>query len=218
MKFTTVIHTCDAYEKFWEGFIHYFHENWQEWKYDIKFCTEEKIPLGISKVKGELIKAFLTGRGEWSDRLIHILRNAKDKYVFYIQEDYWLNRKLPSSNFIEGCVDLMEFKNILSLRIAPNSIYYTLEDRGHNFFSYSKDSKYLLNHQPGLWNREFFLSCLEKGETPWINEKQGTKRLQKIEGIEDKIYHYIYDWFGHVCRKGQMNDLGIKLSEEAGLL
>ena len=78
----------------------------------------------------------------------------------------------------------------------------------------NRESLYLLNHQPSVWNREFLLSCLVKGETPWTNEKEGTKRLSNRPDIDGKIVVIHYDWYNAVCRKGQLQDIGIQMLEE----
>jgi hypothetical protein len=42
-------------------------------------------------------------------------------------------------------------------------------------------SKYLMSHQPSIWNREFFISQLPKNEHPWRNERKATRRMKKLD-------------------------------------
>jgi hypothetical protein len=38
-----------------------------------------------------------------------------------------------------------------------------------------------MSHQPSVWNREFFISQLNRNEHPWRNERAATRRLKKLD-------------------------------------
>lgn len=187
-----IIHTCDAYSFCWDGFMKHFQENWDSETSNI-FCNEEAdIPYTIGQIK--------TGKSEWSDRLLHILDVVKTKYIFYIQEDMWIKEGIGD---LDNYIKLMEENNLKCIHIAPDCQYYSYSKKTNTFAIFSNNSDYTLNHQPAIWDREFFISNLLSGETPWRNELDGTIRLNE-RGEGDKVGIVFKDWYNHVCQKGKL--------------
>lgn len=97
----------------------------------------------------------------------------------------------------------MKENSTLRLQISPINQFYSLYGSESPFF-FHPTSKYLVSHQPSIWRKDFLLSCLKPGESPWVNEYEGTKRLQNKPEIRQKIAIYPYDWYEHKCIKGQV--------------
>jgi hypothetical protein len=89
-----ILHTCDKYEFCWQGFLDYFNKYF---RIDIPkyFCNEEK------QLSNHTWYQFRSGNGEWSDRLKIILGAIPTKYVIYMQEDFWLQKKMEQEFFCE---------------------------------------------------------------------------------------------------------------------
>ena len=100
-----ILHTCDSYEFCWDGFLHYFKKNFQIESIKKYFCNEEK-KINLS----DGWEQFPTGKGQWSNRLIHILNNIKDDYIIYIQEDMWIHKKMDY-DFLNSCYQYFLDKN-----------------------------------------------------------------------------------------------------------
>lgn len=200
-----LIHTCDKYSFCWDGFIYYFNMHWNN-DYNKYFCNEEQ-----SIYYDDFIQ-IKSGKNAWSNRLINILNRIDSKYVLYLQEDHWLKEGI-NKILLNDIVSFMEINNAYCVHICDDSKYYSLEKCSleNNFNgllnSFSETSLYLMNHQPGIWNKNFLLSCLGNNETPWENEKKGTGRLWKRKLI-NKIFHYKLDWYYHVVRKGSFTKDG----------
>lgn len=197
-----VVHTCDKYEFLWEGWNHYFKKYWKS-DIPVYFMNEEKDVDFAPQIK--------TGKGEWSDRLIKGLKSVPDEHIIYMQEDFWLQDTID----IETIIELFLQKDMNCLRIHEsllNTRYYSVEPTDvDNLYKFTNDSNYLVSHQFSIWNKEFFLSCLKPNESPWVNEKAGTKRIQ---GVDNKIYGYNLHWYDAVCRKGKLTDRGKELQNE----
>lgn len=197
MNLSVLVHTFDGYKHLWPGFADAFKKHWCDKLFlPTYFGTDYPVnedPLHIGST-------ILSGPGEWSNRLAALLKQIDTDHVLYIQEDMYLT-DYPR---LEKCMRMVEEKGLLRLQISPINQFYSLTGSELPLF-FHPTSKYLVSHQPSIWRKDFLLSCLEPGESPWVNEYEGTKRLQKRD-IQGKIAIYPYDWYSHKCIKGQVQE------------
>lgn len=193
MNLAVLVHTFDGYKHLWPGCL----KAWNSIAHnDPSYCyfgtdTETDFnPEGFKKI--------YSGRGQWSDRLAKLLQQIPADYLLYCQEDHWPFLDYPDFEAAE----IIEKHDLLRLQISPVNQFYTLH--GHDTLFFHHTSKYLVSHQPSIWRKDFLLSCLKPGESPWVNEYEGTKRLQNRPEIRQKIAIYPYDWYEHKCIKGQV--------------
>jgi hypothetical protein len=190
-----LIHTFNGYQWLWAESLQRWRMVYNEpipflWGTDIE--GHEKHDFGKFEVK-------YSGPGSWSDRLVRLLSKVDTKYVLYAQEDHWPTEKPPDFRILMEIMDKYDLKR---LQISPVTQYYTLF--GHEiplFFHYK--SKYLVSHQPSIWDKEFFLKQISYNEDPWLNEYEGTKRFN-FPDIQGKIAIYPRKWFHHACRRGEL--------------
>lgn len=198
MNLSVLIHTFNGYQHLWHGCL----KGWDE-RILFPFCiphifgTDEQ---GHADYKWGKFKPIYSGSGEWSDRLFRLLSQINTDYVLYTQEDHYPIYRLPDM------FDLMRYierYSLLRLQISPVNQFYTLT--GSELpLRFHSSSKYLVSHQPSIWRKDFLLSCLKPGESPWINEYEGSKRLNNNPNIIGKIAIYPCDWFKHMCVKGKV--------------
>lgn len=194
LTLSVLVHTFDRYRHLWQGCL----DAWQQHsEYTGAFYLGTDIETDF---KHDYIgkNILLSGHGEWSDRLIRLLGQVNTTHVLYCQEDHWPHGELPIQKAI-SC--LLERPNLLRLQIAPVNQFYSLYGSELPLF-FHPSSKYLVSHQPSIWKKEFLISCLQSGETPWVNEYEGTKRLKNSPEIRDRIAIYPYDWYRHKCVRG----------------
>ncbi|WP_345950167.1 hypothetical protein ABDD95_01660 [Mucilaginibacter sp. PAMB04274] len=184
-----LVHTCDRYRFLYDGFSYFFNQNWDfDTQCNYYFATEE---VSVSLPHFANIKS---GRGEWADRLRHLLQNViTEKYIIYFQEDMWLNRPV-SSSFFNELFALMAHNQWQQVKLDSADIYKTHPTpyyiEGFNIALLdNKTSGYLMSHQVTVWEKESLIQQLHKGEHPWRNERKGTKRLKKLD---PQIYHIDY--------------------------
>ena len=196
MNLSLLIHTFNGYQHLWEGQWRSFLTHWAVMKVRPFFGTD--LPQREHPVQvGEMI---YSGPGEWSDRLTRLLERIPTDYVLYMQEDHWLTRSPPD---LSELMQIVTQNDLFRLQLSPNSDYYTTRQRGNLHYFKSK-SKYLVSHQPSIWKKSFLLSCLQPGETPWVNEYEGTKRLNNSPEIKNKIALYPCNWYAHKCVRGKV--------------
>ena len=197
MNFCLLVHTFEKYHHLWPGYFKHFRDNWglqypeSFWGTDIEQpCHKSTIPKPF--------KPVYSGEGEWSDRLKRLLVQIPYDYVFYMQEDMY-----PMKNPNLGILcSFMTSMNLLRLQVSPVVQFYSLYGSMSPLL-FHHSSKYLVSHQPSFWKKDFLMSCLEKNESPWIHEYEGTKRLaNRRSEIDGRIGIYAYDWFKHKSVKG----------------
>ena len=184
-----LVHSCDRYELLYKGFEFFFSKYWDsEIDCNLYFATEEK------RVSLNGFENIQSGKGAWADRLAFLLKEKiTEKYILYIQEDMWLNKKINAS-FFNQLFELAEKNNWQQVKLHSSEIYKTVETssfiKGFNIAKLDNDkSDFLMSHQITLWNKDFLLKQLHKKEHPWRNERKATKRLRKIN---PEIYHIDY--------------------------
>ena len=184
-----LVHTCDRYEFLYEGFYYFFKKYWDhQINCNCYFATEEKnVSIhGFTNIK--------SGSGEWADRLAYLLKNEiTENYVLYFQEDMWLN-KTVNPHFFNQLFDVAKQYNWQQVKLHSSEVYQTIATdefiEGFNIAKLNNEaSDFLMSHQVTLWNKEYLLQQLHKGEHPWRNERKGTKRLKKLN---PEIYHADY--------------------------
>jgi hypothetical protein len=184
-----IVHSCDRYELLYKGFDFFFSKYWDfgiECNY--YFATEEKTATinGFENVR--------SGKGEWADRLAFLLKEKiSEKYVLYFQEDMWLNKEV-NARFFNQLFELTLKNNWQQVKLHSSEVYNTIAtDYFIEGFQLSKidnkTSDFLMSHQVTLWNKDFLLKQLYKKEHPWRNERNGTKRLKKLN---PEIFHIDY--------------------------
>jgi hypothetical protein len=195
MNLSVLIHTFNGYQHLWPGCIKSCNENLPDIP---KYFGTSTSDHDTHEFLG--FNVLYSGRGSWSDRLTRLLLEIPTDYVLYMQEDHWPTAEPPE---LEKMMQIMTEKKLLRLQISPIVSFYTLET-GENLSFFDVKSKYLVSHQPSIWKKSFLLDQIKFKEDPWINEYEGTKRLNKCPGIKNKIAIYPHDWYKHMCIKGKM--------------
>jgi hypothetical protein len=144
--------------------------------------------------------------------LITALNALPEDYVFYLQEDFWPTRSVQLDRYYQVARAL----DADALRVTSDSPYYStyqpFDVGGVTVRRFSRRSRYLVTHAASLWKRNFLLSCLERGESPWENELRGTQRLRRRDA---KLFLCVDDWYVPTCRQGQLTPIGLSMDREA---
>lgn len=184
-----LVHTCDRYRFLYPGFSYFFNQNWDFNTHCNYYFATEEISVDITHFTN-----IKSGKGEWADRLRYLLEHEiTEEYVVYFQEDMWLNKPV-SSTFFNQLFELIEQKRYNQVKLDSADIYKTqptpIYIEGFNVALLNNTaSGYLMSHQVTVWNKNFLILQLHKGEHPWRNERRGTKRLKKLD---PEIYHIDY--------------------------
>lgn len=212
-RFSTLIQSCDNYEWFWSGIFCTLDLYW-DFKYPVYFATEEKDIHNISyhfnssykpNSKIKLINHEKSSDASgFSTRMIDAIKKIDSEYILYLQEDMWLRRPLEK-NLIEDILNFMDQNSADSVKIHSRLFYYDsyiLEPTDFiiqdvRMLKMSEvENNCFLSHNATIWRKDYLLKHQVEGETPWINEIEGSKRM-----FSDSKNHYIYNihWY---CQPG----------------
>lgn len=206
-----LVHTCDDYERFWNGMFYTLDSYWNYNYIPVYFANEEK-PMSdiIINCKGtpyrpdSRIKQILTGKTDkngFSTRFIEAVKQVPSKYVLYMQEDMWLRRSLDKE-LISDLVKFMDEINADSVRLHAKLFYYKgyLMEPTEHFIKGQRILKStggdILSHNATIWRKDYILNHQLEGEDPWSNESMGSKRMLLNN---NNNYHYNIHWY---CQPG----------------
>ena len=215
---SVVIQTCDKYDFLWKGWFITFMNNWAwDLGWPVYFCSEEKnLPFHSKNIK--LINSPISKDASgFSNRTIDILNKVKTKYVLYLQEDMWLDKKVDKQTMLEAFYNIKHF-NWNCLKIHNRSWFnYSLSKtntfaNGIRILKQNNDSEYLLSHNASIWDREYLLNVMEPNEDPWKNEQLGTERIRN-KSQDTRIYHCDYNFYlpYGIARGGAFTEYGEQL-------
>lgn len=191
-----VVFTCDSHLWLMPIFLHFYKKNWPDNPYQVDFVTETK------KIKG--INIFCTGKIPWADGAIKYLESLEEQTFLLLLGDYILENVIDTnrikvaeslcSNDI-GCVRLYAHDRESHFLVNSN-----IED----FKEYPLDKPYSVSLQPSIWQKEFLLEILQKGENIWQTEVDGSKRIceskKKVIWSDVPILSHCNPPFGYMKR------------------
>ena len=210
LDLSLLVHTCDDYERFWNGMFYTLDSYW-DYNIPVYFANEEKEMSNIvMNCKGSeyrpdsRIKQILTGKTDkngFSTRFIEAVKQVPSKYVLYIQEDMWLRRSLDK-DLLQDLINFMDDTNADSVRLHAKLFYYDnyLMEPTDYFVRNQRILKNIggdiLSHNATIWRKDYILKHQMPGEDPWINEREGSKRMLLDN---NNNYHYNIHWY---CQPG----------------
>lgn len=219
LDLSLLVHTCDAYQKFWGGMLYSLDFNW-DYDFVPVFWASEEINIhelemdcrGLRYEPNKKITPILTGKTDkngFSNRMKIALEKIHSKWVIYIQEDMWLI-SYPGNEILQKLINFAENQNADGIKIHTKLHYYDgyvleytpFKIGGVDILKYSAGENYLNTHNATIWNREYLLQNLVDGEDPWTNEINGSKRMcQKPHNH----FHYNIHWYSQpgICEMGQ---------------
>ena len=147
----------------------------------------------------------------FSTRLILLLKIIKSKYVLFFLDDFLLYSPVNNVIIDDGIKILEKDKGVGMIVLHDSSSYKNVCNNKYNEFFHIKKriSPYKCTTQVSLWDRQFLLKILRKGESPWDFELIGTYRLchskRKILYRDDK-YNNCFDYpNGGIVIRGKIN-------------
>ena len=130
------------------------------------------------KMKG--VNTFCAGKIPWSDMVIKYLKQLKEETFLMLLDDYVITKPINTS-VIKRAEELC-IGNIGCVRLNVHDGWskFLVDTEIEGFKEYPLDKPYSLSHQASIWQREFFLKILHKGENNWQAEVNGSKRIHRF--------------------------------------
>jgi uncharacterized protein YcfL len=118
-----------------------------------------------------------------------------------MQEDMWLKRNLDNQ-LLNDLIKFMDDVNANSVRIHAKLFYYDgyLMEPTEHFIKGQRMLKNvggdILSHNATIWRKDYILQHQVEGEDPWVNEREGSRRMSSDN---NNNYHYNIHWY---CQPG----------------
>ena len=189
-----LVNTGDQSNKIWKYWYKYYIQNWSCSGFiDTVFLSEEMKLDDVLCRKTEIISTT-TGKIDWASGLINYLLKCHYQYIILVHEDYFLTES-TWANIAKYLIDFVQKHDIKLLKCCGWWAGYIdenapmVEDESLPLFvgekvkkviwRYNNESQYLISHQTSIWSKDFLLSTLKAGESPWEHEIIGTLRLRE---------------------------------------
>lgn len=199
MDLSIVVGSCDKYSFLWDKFTKRFN---QYWDVDVelkKYLISETVDFS-----GNTFETLKCGKVPYTKCLENTLESIDSKYILWLQDDYFLVKKLNSKIIYDSYNLISKESNIIRVGIHLDSKYYsTTKHNDTPFNKFSKNSMYSISMQSSIWDREKLLKFLKESpnESPWEFELNGTKRLNMTD--YDVFFHKLQDsWYEEAMKKG----------------
>jgi hypothetical protein len=180
---TILINTSDGFEDCWDPFFKLFNKYWKGCKYPIVLNTEFKNYIyennHIKTTKVNL--AYPNTKLTWSECLIFALNQIETPLVLYMQEDYFIDNEVNTSD-IEDFIQLMLLnKEIAYIGLTDGGNYPPFEktEVDKRLLCVNSKGKYRISTQAAIWRKDTLLSYLLPHENGWMFEIFGTYRSHK---------------------------------------
>ncbi len=199
MALAIVINTTDKYCDLWDTWYYHF----KKWKHDypVYFLNEElDVPYDVTQIKVNVPEANL-----WTKKFRESLSRIPEEHVLVMMEDHWIVDPFKGDEF-EIIYDTFRALEADSMRIRQESELTTTTFLGNGLRHLTKDSKYLISHDPSIWRKHVLQKCLEADESPWDNEIKGTDRIRG----KYSMFHYERYWWINAMVKGRLTPEGHK--------
>lgn len=182
-----MVHSFDGYKRFWQPML-FFAERSIPPQFPTYYASE-RVPMHANEEV-----CILTDKGHFVKRLIAALKvlGKKHKYVFYLQEDFWLDREISAST-LEGLLGVMETYDLDCLKLGERACHYLPEERekllreaepisgaavafeGETLgFRWYGGREFSMSHQSSIFRTTYFLS---------------TAMLASLFGVKDPNQH-----------------------------
>ncbi len=175
---TIIVSSFDGYSDAWEPFFTLFFRYWPDYPYDIYLISNE-LEYPDKRIKSIKINPDLG----WSGNMIRALKKINTEYILYFQEDFFIQKKVNTERIKKLIGKIKEYNGVY-LRI-DNKKAETFEINDELICEIDKKANYINALQLAIWNRESFLSLMDKDESGWDFELRGG--LEKARKIDEKF-------------------------------
>ena len=184
--------SCDKFYDLWKPYFSLFQEY-----YD----GSSQVYLGSNTVtfEGDKITTIYSGEDtDWSTSCRNILRQIPNKYILLLLEDIFITSKIDSDKINQHLQYMKDNKaKHIHLAPTPKPDKWVLDQE---FGVYEKGAPYRVN-VVGYWDKEYLLSLLLDGESPWDFEIKGSYRTAYDDGfycLQKPLFSSV-----HILEKGR---------------
>ena len=175
-RISVVVSSCDAFFDVWRPFAFFFRKFWADCPFPVYLIVNEL------EIRSDFIRALRVGRDQgWASNMRTVLERIETPYLFYLQEDYFLNTRVDSAQLARDFSSAFE-------RGGASLCFYDLSGLGEtpsvrvgdHLVEVPSESKGRTRLQAALWKKDAMRATLKAGETAWEMEALGSERTRHL--------------------------------------
>jgi len=163
-------------------------------------------------------------RPSWSECVLRGLDAVRERYILYLQEDYFLKSPVRTQIVEEGLRIAESEPGVGVVYLSPNGPRVNRsQPYSQNFAQVIPPAHYLINTQAAIWDKQYLRALVRDWENAWMFEKfaslraRHTKRkvyaLTKDAVKDGEILYYV--WSG--VMKGKWKEECVELFSSQGI-
>lgn len=164
-----LISSCDKYYDLWDHFFHFFEKHWPACPYPVYLATNYK-----TYQRKNVRQVFSGINSTWSEETQVVLKQLPYEYIIYLQDDYFILKPVDQPA-INRLIEKMVLHKAAYLRLFPApgpDVAFNDNELG----LISSGSSYRTSLQGAIWQKENFISLLDKKENQWQFEVNAGQR------------------------------------------
>jgi hypothetical protein len=172
-----VVSSCDPFDDVWSPFFQLLFKYWTDCPFPIYLITNHK---SYSDPRVHVIKV-----GEdklWASNLQFALNSITTPYILYLQEDYFLRKKVDTKKIFDLLRHMQE-RHVSYLRLVPAPSPDEPWPQDSDLGIIAKNAPYRVSLQASFWNRALLEKLLIPGETGWDMEEKGSVRSDDLPDV-----------------------------------
>jgi hypothetical protein len=170
-----VVSSCDAFFDAWRPFVFFFRKYWSDCPFQA-FLIVNRL-----RVRSSFIQPIRVGPDrDWAANMEVALKQIRQPYVLYLQEDYFLNGPVNRAQLAADFAYAFE-------RDAASFCFYGRSELERDFVPLNdrfgivpRESDGRTRLQATLWKKEVLQSALRPGETAWNMEARASERTRDL--------------------------------------
>lgn len=169
-NFCILVSSCDKFSDLWESHFNLFFKYWIGEIPKVYLVTDKKTSWDHKNVD------VLVFDGDMPKRLLQACKSISSQYVLITLDDYFLISETYEEriSFLVECAksNKIDYLRIYDRRYAKKKYHRPLEE----IVAIDLGQKYALSLYPAIWNKEFFIKCVDEDLSPWSFEPGLTKK------------------------------------------
>lgn len=173
-----LVNSSDGFRDCWDPFFRLLKTHWPACRFplylNVEEATYENSSLGVRclnhprRSSGSIMP--------WSDRLIESLQAIPERYVMYMQEDYFLDAAVRD-DLVEDCLRVVAEDGVGCVHLTGFGARGGAKTAERPYLvDVPRISHYRVSTQAAIWDKDVLLSYVRPDETVWETEILGTVR------------------------------------------
>ena len=173
-----LVNSSDGFRDCWYPFFHLLETHWPHCRFPL-YLNVEEATYEHPSLKVHCLNHPRLPSGEnvpWSDRLIESLQAIPERYVMYMQEDYFLDAPVRD-DLVEDCLRIVAEEAVGCVHLTGFGSQGGAKTAERPYLvDVPRISRYRTSTQAAIWDKDVLLSYVRRQETVWETEILGTIR------------------------------------------